>query len=91
MNSITLNEQQMNLLREYLETDAKFQAAKAAMDGADFMSKDFDRAANDYSRTLNNRMNAASVFAASVAAGIQPITQSGNNAITQFPKEVANG
>ena len=66
--SITLNEQQMNLLREYHERDVEFQAAKAAMDGTNFMSKDFDRAANEFSRTNHNRINAASVFAASVAA-----------------------
>jgi hypothetical protein len=66
--TITLKEQQMNLLGEYQKADAEFQAAKAAMDGADFMSKDFDRASNEFSRTNHNRMNAAAVFAASVAA-----------------------
>ena len=74
---ITLNEQQMNLLKEYHERDVEFQAAKAAMEGADFMSKDFDRAANEFSRTNHNRINAASVFAASVAK--------------VFGSEVANG
>jgi len=68
--SITLNEQQMNLLREYQEKDAEFEAAKTAMAGADFMSKDFDRAANEFSRTNHNRMNAAAVFAASVAESV---------------------
>ena len=75
--TITLNEQQMNLLREYQKNDVEFQAAKVAMDGTDFMSKDFDRAANEFSRTNHNRINAASVFAASVLAA--------------FGSEVANG
>jgi len=75
--NITLNEQQINLLREYHEKDVEFQSAKTAMDGADFMSKDFDRASNEFSRTNHNRMQAAAVFAASVAA--------------DFGTEVANG
>ena len=85
MNSITLNEQQMNLLREYREKDAEFLAAKAAMDGADFMSKAFDRASNEFSRTNHNRMQAAAVFAASVAAGVE----TGN--LKLETGEVANG
>ena len=81
--SITLNEQQMNLLREYHEKDVEFQAAGTAMAGADFMSKDFDRAANEFGRTNHNRINAASVFAASVVGDLQ-------HGVTEST-EVANG
>lgn len=70
-NTITLNDTQMSLLKEYHAKDVEFQAAKKKVDATDFMDDDYMTVSNDYGRKYHNRMLAAGAFAASVAADFQ--------------------
>lgn len=69
--TITLNETQISLLREFAEADKAFQAAKVKMDSTDFMDDDYMTASNNYGRTHNNRMIAAGAFASSVVVDLK--------------------
>ena len=69
--TITLNETQMKLLREYAQADAAYQAAHVDFDKIDIMSPDFKRASNLNAQTYNDRARAAAVFAASVVVDLK--------------------
>jgi hypothetical protein len=59
--SITLNEQQMNLLKEYLAADAEFQKANANYNTTDIMSDAHTPALNRFRQAFVSRDLAANV------------------------------
>jgi hypothetical protein len=71
-NTITLNEQQMNLLGEFIEADKAYQASRKAIDAIkDEMSPELDRLVNVRAQAYDSRRTAACIFASSVAEEVK--------------------
>jgi hypothetical protein len=75
--NITLNEQQMKLVREYMEADAEFRTANAIYNTTDIMSDEFKQAGNRYRQAFVSRDRTANIFAASVAADFGIVSHRG--------------
>lgn len=70
MDNITLNDQQMELLKEYKAACENYRKANETYNTTDIMSDGFNLAKNRYGQAFADRNRAASIFADSVAESI---------------------
>jgi hypothetical protein len=71
MDNITLNDEQMELLKEYKAACENFRKANETYNNTDVMSDGFNLAKNRYGQAFADRNRAASIFADSVAESIK--------------------
>jgi hypothetical protein len=64
--TITLNEAQMDLLREFAEADQVYQEARSALNKVEVTDACFDRLCKDQGNAYGARLHAGAIFASSV-------------------------